>query len=233
MSGNKLVFLHLPKTGGSTIRYILKKMYLPSESFFINGDKDKEVFNKMSNANKIKLKLIAGHFGMNFMNMIPLPFSIFTMIRDPVERIVSYYRYVNRTPAHFQYPLLQEENMGLVEYAIGNYHKDLDNAIVRLYCSRDFPIDGCQDSDLESAKFHLKTKVDCFGVTERFDESLQMFKKVLGWAEIPVYVKINVSPEDEIVIDNQIRNSIIEKNIFDYQLYQWVLEEFNNMMRMI
>jgi Sulfotransferase family len=114
-----VVFLHLQKTAGTTIVEIARQLY-GNENTLSHGDvyldssgvqlSDEELFQP----NHIQCELgnkpfISGHFGYDFAKQFMEDRYSFTFLRDPVERILSYYYFCKtRNPNQFKmYELAQ------------------------------------------------------------------------------------------------------------------------------
>lgn len=100
-----LVFLHIPKTAGTSVRHALHKAYRKEETLKIwevqhGADIESEDFsNHVVRAN---VKLITGHLmykqlieNPSFKNRgLEKPY-IFSVVRDPVDRAISLFNYLN------------------------------------------------------------------------------------------------------------------------------------------
>lgn len=77
---------------------------------------------------------------------------------------------------------------------------------------------------LEIAKDNLKKYFLVVGDIKKFDESLMLIKKALGWKIQPVYLRINVTQKRPKVdeIDPLVRDKIIENNRWDMELFDYV-----------
>jgi len=81
---NKVLFMHIPKAAGSSFRICFsrftKKIYIPHAiQNFVSAD---------------KACFVSGHFGYSFIKSASFTHS-FTILRDPIERIISLYRFGN------------------------------------------------------------------------------------------------------------------------------------------
>jgi hypothetical protein len=77
---------------------------------------------------------------------------------------------------------------------------------------------------LELAKEHLR-ECAVVGLTERYDESLFLFKHVLGWPFNPAYFQLNKRSSKQDVPD-ELKQRIAEDNAFDVELYQLAQQLF-------
>lgn len=92
-AGEVIVFYPLPKSGGTTLNGILRRNYRPEEMVecgpdthaFVAGMKTWPVERLAA------IRLLQGHFLFGLHEMLPQPARTFTLLHDPVERVISYY----------------------------------------------------------------------------------------------------------------------------------------------
>lgn len=84
-----LILVHIPKTAGSSLTSIICKQYNSSEIFSVGNP----ALNTVSKINK-NTKCVLGHnyFGQH-KNLGPHIYV--TMLRDPIDRVISHYYYIN------------------------------------------------------------------------------------------------------------------------------------------
>src|SRR5690606_10316613 len=109
------------------------------------------------------------------------PCRYFTMLRDPVERVLSWYSYVREyTPHHLRQRVLTGGagggEMSLAQCLREGISVELDNHMVRTLAGQrhvHVPF-GCATREmLEEARANLAT-FSAVGISERFDESLAL-----------------------------------------------------------
>src|SRR6185436_7498297 len=169
-----LVFLHIPKAAGSTLDSLLAQRFDPARTLTIrNSVKQIEELKALSGEERAKLDLIKGHFPYGIHEHLPRPCEYITMLRDPVERMISHYYYVLRTRGHYLHELVTTKGIGLKDYAVGGLSEELDNGQVRLIsgCGRRPPYGACSREFLELAKQNLRERFALVGLAERFDET--------------------------------------------------------------
>mgnify|MGYP005851490531 CR=1 FL=1 len=172
------------------------------------------------------ISLLMGHFPFGAHAMLGSDDARYlTMFRDPVERVISHYYYVRRHPSHYLHSEVIGKSMSLQDYVQSNLTTELDNGQVRLVAGCENPNVRVSDDMVDDAIAHLKHWFISFGVLERFDESLILFRKDLGWADYPVYLTRNVANNKESVLQDE-RDAIREHNRFDESLYSWVCDAF-------
>ncbi len=88
----KLVFLHIPKCGGTSVRHALAERFEPDE---ICPERFHRL-DKFSDSEMQRFRFFSGHFSMTQVNKIPGEKYLITTLRDPRERIISLYYFWRR-----------------------------------------------------------------------------------------------------------------------------------------
>ncbi len=218
------IFVHIPKTGGLTLYWIMNRQYTPEAIFTLDWTKhfDGSVkdFVALPDAQKQPVKIVRGHMRFALRTVLPENAHYFTIFREPVERIISYYHYVRRSEHHPWYQELHAHNMTLQDFVTQVPDWNIDNCQTRFladgYSWVEF--DKCTADMVASAKQNME-KFAVIGLTERFDETLILLKRIFGWNE-PVYFTQNVSPQKEMPMDGTIE-AIQQRNHLDIELYQY------------
>ena len=109
-----LCFLHLPRTGGTTINRMLKYTF-GDRAFFhaalvAEHGGEAGLATVLANDNGIysRAMLVTGHYGVAhpLVEYAPRPVGIAAVLRQPLERIVSLYDYIRGTPDHPEHAAL-------------------------------------------------------------------------------------------------------------------------------
>jgi hypothetical protein len=89
----RIVFMHIMKTAGSSVRERLEEVAAGAPVWRVN---EAGRPHKARPADLAAARILMGH--MNFADtlMIPGPKRVFTVLRDPVERVVSHYYFLHR-----------------------------------------------------------------------------------------------------------------------------------------
>lgn len=210
-----VIFLHIPKAAGSTLNKILDKQYPANATFQIHGgaiERSISSFKRMSQEEKVKLQCLRGHQPFGLHEWLPQPSTYITLLRDPVERLISHYYYVMRREPHFLHD--DAEGMSLEEYAGSDLSPELSNQQTRMLAG------GVEE--LELAKRNLE-HFTVAGTVERFDASVALMKERLGWGNTR-YRRMNATrnrPPKRDVSPGAIR-AIEENNQLDIELYELV-----------
>jgi hypothetical protein len=231
-----LIFLHIPKTAGTTFNRIIDREYGTSSVFSLYEPRAREAMAElleMSEAQRSSIRVLRGHefFGMH--EFFRPPAIYFTMLREPVDRIVSHYYYVRRASKHRFHRTVTSQNMSLEEYICRGRSKELDNGQVRLLAGHKandhFDFGQCSEEILEIAKSNLQKHFAVAGLTERFDETLILLRRSLRWRRFPFYIRQNTT-KNRLLKDSlstEALNVIKKYNELDVRLYEYVRERFD------
>jgi hypothetical protein len=224
-----VVFLHIPKTGGQTLYAILARKYDPSRTVTILDRADP--LTPFRNASRKGTPvLIRGHFPFGIDQRLGVEPAYITILRHPVDRVVSIYRYIERYEGHPLHAQVRSAGMTLADFIKSDIdQEEVDNGQTRLLAGDLGEVDA---QALERAKTNLRTFA-AIALTERFDEGLTLFRRRLGWSSPPFYVSKNVSPRDggPVTVPEETRNLLKERNRVDMELYRYAAQVFERQTR--
>lgn len=234
----KLIFLHIPKSAGSTLQLIFKKQH-KENAFFIDGNHPDLNVIKQEFVSR-NIRLCYGHMDFGMHEVIGQAYKYATIIRDPIERVISQYYYVKRQPKHHLYNYaFKENNFSLAEYVEQGLSTELNNGQVRIligaggfhknfHTKYDIPFGKCEPWMLEEAKLNIEKHFVLCGLQEYFDESLVLMKKELRWNWDIGYVSQNITHRRKkgSELDSKTLKIIRDTNALDIELYDWVKANF-------
>lgn len=226
-----LIFLHISKTGGTTLNRIVEKQFKQKDIYHIRSiDRsfEKGILKFINFEDKDKIKLLNGHQGYGLHKYFEADSIYFTMLRNPVSRIISNYFHIRRDPPHRFYS-------EAIKY---NLHEFIKNRISPIENENDMTrrLSGMEDpakvadgigeivtmEHYDAAIKNIEQKFIFVGLTEFFDQSLLLLKKKLGWKNI-FYVKQNVGlnkPKQNSI--EPVTLELINKyNKYDIDLYNF------------
>ncbi|MFH1845155.1 MAG: sulfotransferase [bacterium] len=219
-----LVFLHIPKTAGSTLRRIVERQYDARQIFTLEGWRVSERdFMRLSPKLHRQVRLLEGHQFFGLHELLPTESRYITMLRDPVERIVSQYYHILRSPEHYLHEQVTGDNLSVADFATAGLAPELDNGQLRYVAGlSELPVGQCTPDHLELARRHLERYFAVTGLVERFDESIVLMKRILGW-QPPLYLPTNIDRRrnDREPLTAEARAAIRDANRLDYEFYRF------------
>lgn len=228
-----LIFFHLNKTAGTTLREILRRKF-PEDVRYTTHSVDELTI--VPEEQKGEIKYLEGHFIFGLHEHLPQPSTYITLLRNPVDRVISEYYYLLSRPDYssLHNELTSKNVKSLEDYVrIGMWYAwNYQTSSLRGIGEGSPPPYGplpLSTEDLEIAKANLREHFMVVGLTERFDESLVLLKRALGWRIKDIlYLKENVGkkrpPKRETT--QEAVKLIEEHNELDIQLYEFARQMF-------
>ncbi len=234
-------FVHVPKCGGtSLLRVILRHygrdrvcLWRPKLGFAENLG--------ILQDRRPLARALTGHLGFGIDAHVDRPVRYLTMLRHPVDLVVSRYEYRRRRTQRGRDPL-QDHARGLTLASFASQIED--NPMVRFLsglaleeqlalapegkasfetlqrahadASGDWP--RCTEAHLAKARDHLERRFDAFGLSSRFDESLLLLGAAFGWSSL-AYTRENVGVRRAPPSDEE-RELLLDRNRLDLALYE-------------
>jgi hypothetical protein len=241
-----LYYLHIPKTAGTSLTSFLDAQF--DRSQICHAQLLPELFNLDSDSIS-KYDFFRGHLWFDLNNYVGKELNYITMLRDPVQRTISWYSHVKRDINAYRHDRVVEENWSLFDFVTDKEtHWDMVNAqTIFLAADLDFeklandPVGygraviksyAARNNDrelLDLAKSRLE-KFMFFGITERMSQSLQLLSHALDVYPKFSRQKLNVSEnrplDDEI--SNETIQAIREITSLDQELYDWAVKTFES-----
>lgn len=248
-----IIFTHIPKTAGTSLKQILNKNYDPKNIFLLYGDNPLKKSIKLliddlnvtlqnednkKSKNEKKIKVIGGHLGFGIHELIiPRYFTYITLLRNPIERVISYYSHVKR---YFNNQLGDKaRSMTLKEFVEGQVSIEVDNWQTRylsglgwqrfmLGTGSNIGYGQCSEEMLKQAKSNLR-RYYIFGIQEEFESSLLLFSQILGWKfATNLEVNVNTKKTRKEDLDQLTINAIVKHNQLDMDLYLYAENLFKS-----
>jgi hypothetical protein len=212
-----LVFIHINKTAGRTVRYILRSSFGPghceAEPWHAEWTGAPFSTDDLLRLRKLypRLKSIAGHRITGYVDLQEsgTQFRYFTFMRDPLKTCASRFQY------NVQYR--KKKNLVFEEWIQREWTR---NHQTKMIAGR---------ADLTEAIRILRAKQVFVGLTERFDESLLLLKAMVANDLDISYKPVNVSRKstlaESLLSNASTRQMLVEANQVDQELYDFVQKE--------
>lgn len=222
-----LIFSHIPRTAGTTLRTIINQQHPCAVIHTLRDETDSiALFRKLPEDNRAKIRVLQGHKPFGIHECLQVSADYITMLREPVDRVISFYYWILRWPSNDLYEKVRSMSLG--DFA--------DSGLPQAVNQQTEFVSGLRNNStaeaLEVAKRNLALHFTAFGIAEHFDESLFLFKRLLGWQNI-YYASQHVAknrPARREIPSPAIK--LIEKhNSFDMELYEFAKQRFEDVIK--
>lgn len=206
------VFVHVPRSSGSTIRSIVSREYgLEQLIYFEPGSQAwlDHVGGRRSLAEQVAAtgtRLITGHHPYGIHAILNRACRTFAVLRDPIDRWISEY-YIGRHMAeHSLNPRIRDgltiwQLFDCPELSPGSYISGL------LAGTEASPSEGPADAAIDNIRHAFSGVV----LAERFDESILLLAKALAW-KVPLYRTRNVTRQSQSSMTARTRIAHVVRN---------------------
>lgn len=245
-----VIFVHIPRCGGTTLGSILKRVYPKRRRFDVSAVNQKEfgrawvdiprrerqdfavqALGRLSKRKRETLDLVFGHLPYGVHGSLYGTTKYITMARAPLDRLRSHYAYVQSLPTHPHKSLIRNNSLDLSGFVMSGISYSTDNDMVRQISGvgETVPFGEITQVHLDTAIRHIDQNFAVAGTMERFDETLAMLKQQLGWSKIPNYRRKNVGDEVTLgnwALDPETQARVVSFNWADMALYDHIKRRF-------
>jgi hypothetical protein len=190
-----LIYVHVPKCGGTTLTSLLSEAVPEGRRFFVDGRnvaRSRAELAAMPAADRERIDLLAGHVSYGWHELLaPRPAWYFTIVRKPVSRVVSHYNFVRSHEAHYLHSAVVDGKMSVSDYVESGVTTEVNDGQVRqlsgvedivqaAYGGSGVEYGGDHGELLEEAWANIQRHFVLVGLLERFDESMRRLKRRTG-----------------------------------------------------
>lgn len=177
-SADILCFLHIPKTGGTSLITWLNSLFSPER---ICPHHEAAAIQLDLAADPQRYRFITGHFGVGLMDTLPVRPRLMTWLRDPSRRLLSNYHYLRELPENFARDFLKDPfalrqrkaalRLSFHEWVqLPQEEFGIHNLQPRLLAG-----DASTEDQLLPRAIRTLVQTDHFGLTERMQDSVDLF----------------------------------------------------------
>lgn len=210
----KVVFLHIPKTAGTTLKTIIERNYGNAEiaNLYDQEVAKEEIEEHLNNQNT---QLICGHFDFqpNFVNP---DLYTFTFLRPPIDRVISNYLHIKNSDSalHKKWMESVHEFPDFLKLPQG---ANWQSRLLAGYKHRE-PVN--LDTLLQEAQANLNS-LNFVGITQEFKHSLYCLSIDLNWVKIWFKNENTLADRSEFdELKAEFSNEIAAANEIDLKIYE-------------
>ena len=229
MDREAVIFLHIPKTAGTTLNRIIEWQYNPLSIFTVDPYRIRATivrFKTFSEQRRRRFRVVRGHLRYGIHEFLPQGATYITLLREPAARLLSTYYFILRDHLHPLHRKFKRERLGVEELIQLTPHRQ--NQQCRMIAGIGAE-EICDERTLDVAKENLTRSFQVVGLCERFEESLLLMMKSFGW-QVPFYENWKVA-KNRSAIEPRVVDMIREHNRFDLELYDFAKNLFEENLR--
>ena len=226
-----VIFLHLPKTAGTTVNRLIEWEYPLAQMYSVDPVLFRWSFahlRKLPPERLRKIRMFKGHMAYGLHKVLPQPATYITVLRDPVDRVISAYFFMRTYKLHPLYWKMRRENWSLEDFV---QRSQRDNVQSKIVAGAEYK-DSCTREIADKALENLRNDFSVVGLSSRLEESLALMKLRFGW-KLNTYSSFNVtrSRPKKRELPQASLDLIHERNAFDIEVYQAAQEMFEQAVR--
>lgn len=224
-----VLFVHIPKTGGTTLWDVARRLFKSKRVHrFVNmtSQEAMDQLRRMIDDGQTHNKAILGGHVFYEPRYADRGYPYMTMLRQPADRAISAYYHVLRVPTHRLHNRFVENQIGLAE----GLREIPSNLQLRYLAAVPLNREPTR-ADLDIAKANLD-RIEGVGLMERFHESLMLYRAIFGWS-MPYYQRSNVSGTRPKQIPPDVLALATELNALDMELYAYACDVFERRLNAI
>lgn len=201
-----LVFMHIPKTGGHTLRAVLSEVYgdvlCPAQNW-----------SEWQDIDVARYHVFIGHFGYDTIKPMFVSADFVTFLREPNERLLSLYHYLKATNQ-----IDPTASLETYLHELAPRRGEIDQ-ITRYLAPGGKAINGALET-LRECRF--------VGRFEGFEAEIARLAHELEWSDVPPIPQLNTQDGERLSLDDLTpdeRESLSFANSVDSVIYDHAVEQ--------
>ncbi len=229
--------MHVPKTAGTSLVALLESVRDPRHTVRLYEGEYGIGLDELlswSRRRRRHVALVAGHVKYGLADLLPGDSIYLTMLRDPVDRIVSHHSYVLTEPSLVELHDAHGANRSLEGHVTRSPLRHLVNDAQTRQLGGDVldrSSSAATPHDLERARQRIDEGFAFVGLYEQLDTSTRLLRDLVGITEgeLP---RLNVTHDRPSVadLDPRVRATIEEHNQLDLALYAHARRRFADLI---
>lgn len=218
-------FLHIPKTAGTSMSSELDRLRAPYVNISVDYERSdvthdvalKQAVAQFATTQIANARSASGHVPLAVLDEVvgPRPgMKLFTVLRDPVARVVSDYTY-QTTPAHPPFEAFKKRYPSIEDYVLAPTEQN------KMFS---FLSPGQNGQSFDQAFRQIEQRFTFIGVTELYDMSFNIITRLMGKPARSQERRRETSPEAKarVTLSPSLVTLIRQANHLDQQLYDRV-----------
>lgn len=221
----RILFDHIPKCAGSSLGLYLRGHYPRRKTFSCNGQRPHQSvhqFRAFSHKRRFSYHLVIGHQAGCLSDVVHSDCLKVTLLREPIDRIVSHYYYAKGNVKHYLYERIHRERLSLKNYVEMGVSRELRNHYTRHFSGMSLQeIEKDPGKAVEQAMESLND-YDLVGFQNEFESFVEKLQRA-ACLDLPFLQKKVNAGEGRLSVDDldmETLQTIRENNLLDLELYE-------------
>ncbi len=214
-----VLFVHIQKTAGMSLYNSMAQWFGGAHSlrYRRSSEEFRQQFLRLTEEEIVRLRLLSGHFELPFWLQRRLGDRfVISLVREPVERVLSTYRYAKSWEGHRRHEVVRQMSMAdYVDEYVGDASRH--NWQCRQLCGTD---------DFGAARAMAQEHIDLLGAVELMGLFTRTLADELG---VPLETRTDNASPDQRPRREDLDAALVSKlqacNVEDYKLWTYVIEE--------
>lgn len=233
--GRPLVFIHIPKTGGVSVRNLITTRFAGDEILWIKSKADLPPTNEALG----RFRLITGHFPYDMIvPRCPTPPHVVAFLRHPVDRALSNAFYLRWFVENAPEPeAVKASDRMIAAMSVEEFAQSDDPSVIFLRdniqsrllspLEGEWGIDCIGKESIEHAKARLEEML-FVGIVERMTSSVAMLSDLIGLPFPGSVPRLNPTTRRQRMeeVDPEVIETLTRKNQVDMELYRFADDLF-------
>ena len=258
-----VIFHHIPKAAGTSLLSLLRQNYPDGALLELYGRGGPpppanpagftRLFEEIGPEDWSKVRCIAGHSANFAIPVLEQPFELFSLIRDPVDRVISLFHYLRERPewdgvGGVAGSLIRDNDWSLADVltrfegelpieegdhqVFANFFNGQTRAILSVHfpVDRRIPMEGrpAVHTEFEPLLDRVLTDHYVLGPADRYADSVKRFASEFGWKHTPVtHVNATAGRPAAADLPSELVELIRNSNAVDQELYERASRELD------
>jgi hypothetical protein len=231
VSDEQFFFVHLQKTAGTTLFRRLRHHFgreavypMPAYQGQVESILDVDLLVERFAAHRRDIRVVTGHFPLCTAELLDADLITFTLLREPVERTLSFLRHQRQVAPQFARASLEEIYADPLcrDGLVRNHMVRMLSLDVEEMTAGALTQVVVDEARLDRAKRNLVDRIDAVGVQEHFEAFCDELASRFGWDLGPAHVANQTEPVD---VADALREQIAADNAMDAELYHFAVEQ--------
>lgn len=235
---NKLFFLHIPKTAGTSFIYGFLEKNVNEEFYYDYNGYLKTILSFINKNNRDNIQIIGGHYKYGLHKLLWINnYEYIVFLRSPIDRVISHYNYIRNLNSdsytHPEYDKFQKYS--ILELLESSYigkpisYTLLDNLQVRYLAG----FYSGKSGKIVTEKVYKKALKNLNNIrfvclTEYYEESVKKFADELGFEIFDKYRLKSSINKNNIEINEEEKKELKKYHEYDIRLYKFIKKKLRN-----